>query len=252
MELYPVRTRIVRANDDLVNVILESLSAHGLQLQDNDVLVLASKIVSYSQGRLAKLTDIRPSKKGRELADKYSLNAEFAELILKEADEICGGVEKAVLTLKNGILSANAGIDNKNSPPEYAVLWPAKPKEYAKAIRDKIYAKTGRCLAVMIVDSGLAPLRIGTIGLTLAVAGFKPIKDVRGRKDLYGKTITITRQNVADDLASAAHLLMGEAREKTPIVLVRDAPLDFDDNAYGSEDMRMPARDCIFTKMFSF
>ncbi len=237
---------MVKINDNLVEVITESLTAQNLQLHNNDVLALASKIVSYSQGRLARLSDVKPSADAEDLARKYAVKPEFAELILREADEICGGVEKALLTLKTGVFTANAGIDNKNAPDEYVVLWPSNPKECENEIRESLQNKSRKHVAILIVDSGLAPLRIGTTGLTLAVAGFRPIKDVRGRRDLYGKTVAITRQNVADDLASAAHLLMGEAAEKTPIVLIRHAPLEFVDKAYGAKEMMMPAKDCIY------
>lgn len=246
MRLYAVRTRLVKAGDDLVEIILESLKEQKLQLENNDVLALTSKIVSYSEGRIAKLSDVKPSKKAKQLAKKYSLKPEFAELILQEADRICGGVERAVLTLKNGILTANAGIDNKNAPVNSAVLWPEDASKWAKNFRNEIKRRTGKQVAVVIVDSGLIPLRIGTIGLALAVAGFKPIKECRGEKDLYGKPITITRQAVADDLASAAHLLMSEAAEKVPVVLIKNAPVDFDDNVYGPADMMMPFKECIF------
>lgn len=143
-------------------------------------------------------------------------------------------------------MAANAGIDNKNVPSDYAVLWPKDPAASAREVRDRVKSRTGKDVAVIIVDSGLVPLRIGTTGLALAVAGFKPIKDSRGCKDLFGKSIVITRQAVADDLASAAHLLMGEATEKTPLVLIKDAPLDFDDGVYGSAAMMMPFKECIF------
>ena len=246
MRLYAVRTRLVKAGDDLVEIVLESLKEQKLQLENNDVLALTSKIVSYSEGRIAKLSVVKPSEKAKQLAKKYSLKPEFAELILQEADRICGGVERAVLTLKNGILTANAGIDNKNAPVNSAVLWPEDASKWAKNFRNEIKRRTGMQVAVVIVDSGLIPLKIGTIGLALAVAGFKPIKECRGEKDLYGKPITITRQAVADDLASAAHLLMSEAAEKVPIVLIKNAPVNFDDGVYGPADMMMPLKECIF------
>jgi F420-0:gamma-glutamyl ligase len=91
---------------------------------------------------------------------------------------------------------------------------------------------------------------MGTAGLALAVAGFKPVRDCRGEKDIYGKSLVITWHAVADDLASAAHLLMGEATEKTPVVLIKDAPVDFDDCVYGSADMMMPFKECIFMNNF--
>ena len=246
MRLIAVKTPVVKAGDDLVELILESLKTQGLQLENNDVLALTSKVVSFSEGRLVKLSEVEPSEEAKKLAKEYSLKPEFAELILREADTVYGGVERAVLTLKNGVMAANAGIDNKNAPSDYAVLWPKDPKASARKVRDRIKRRTGKDVAIMMIDSGLAPLRIGTTGLALAVAGFKPIRDNRGRKDLFGKPIVITRQAVADDLASAAHLLMGEATEKTPLVLIKDAPVDFDDGTYDSSDMMMPFRECIF------
>jgi coenzyme F420-0:L-glutamate ligase len=246
MQVYAVKTEIVKAGDNLVDIILGNLEKQRLRLEDNDVLALTSKIVSYSQGRLVKLSSVKPSKRAVELGKKYSLKPEFAELILQEADRICGGVEKAVLTLKDSILTANAGIDNKNSPADSAVLWPEDASKWAEQFRHDVRFKTGKKVAVLILDSGLIPLRIGTTGLALAVAGFKPIRECRGESDLYGKPITITRHAVADDLASAAHLLMGEAAEKVPVVLIKDAPVDFDDGVYGSADMMMPFKECIF------
>jgi coenzyme F420-0:L-glutamate ligase/coenzyme F420-1:gamma-L-glutamate ligase len=246
MRLFAVKTRIVKVGDDLVDFVLESLRVQGLPLEDGDVLALTSKVVSFSEGRIVKLSQVKPSGKARKLAEEYSLKPEFAEVILQEADKVCGGVEKAVLTLKDGVLAANAGIDNKNTPSGYAVLWPENSQASAKEVRDQIKRRTGKTVAVLVVDSSLIPLRIGTTGLALAVAGFRPVRDVRGEEDLFGKAIMITRQAVADDLASAAHLLMGEAREKTPVVLIKDAPVDFDDGVYGSSEMMMPFQECIF------
>jgi len=246
LRLIAVKTRVVKIGDDLVELILESLKAQGLQLEDNDVLALTSKVVSFSEERTVKLSEVKPSEEAKRLAKEYSLKPEFAELILQEADEVYGGVERAVLTLKNGVMAANAGIDNKNAPSDYAVLWPKDPKASVRKVRDRIKRRTSKNVAVMIIDSGLVPLRIGTTSLALAVAGFKPIRDNRGCKDLFGKPIMITRQAVADDLASAAHLLMGEATEKIPAVLIKDAPVDFDEGVYGSSDMMMPFKECIF------
>jgi coenzyme F420-0:L-glutamate ligase/coenzyme F420-1:gamma-L-glutamate ligase len=250
MRLYAVETRVVKPGDNLVDVILDSLRKQTLKLEDNDVLALASKIVSYSQGRIVKLGDVKPSEKAKKLARKHSLEPEFAELVLREAEKVYGGVEKAVLTLKDNIITANAGIDNKNAPVGSAVLWPRNLVEWLKNFRDEINRKTGRRVAVVVVDSGLIPLRIGTVGLALATAGFNPIREWRGKGDLYGRPIMITRHAVADDLASAAHLLIGEAAEKTPIVLIKNAPVDFDDNVHGSEEMMMPFRECIFMNTF--
>jgi coenzyme F420-0:L-glutamate ligase/coenzyme F420-1:gamma-L-glutamate ligase len=246
MKLYAVKTEEVKTGDDVVQVALNALKKQKLKLENNDILAVTSKIVAYTEGRLIKLDEVKPSEKAREFAKKFCLQPEFAELILREADKIYGGVEKALLTLKNGIVTANAGIDNKNAPQGFVVLWPLNPREWAKKTRENIKRETGKQVGILIVDSGLVPLRIGTSGVALAVAGFKPIRDTRGWKDLYDKPLIITRHAIADDLASAAHLLMGEAAEKKPIVLIKDAPVDFDDGAYDAEDMAMPLKECIF------
>lgn len=250
MKLEAVKMRVIGNGDDLVNAILEAIREQGLQLENDDILALTSKVIAQAENRLVKLSKVKPSKKAKDLARRFSFQPAFAELILREADKIYGGVQKAVLTLKNGILTANAGIDNKNTPKDYAALWPTDPKKWVRYIREEIKNRTGKRVAVLIVDSGLSPLRKGTIGLALAVAGFKPIKDRRGEEDLYGKPIIITQHAVADDLASAAHFLMGEGAEKTPAVIIKDAKVDFDDGVYGSEDMAMPEKECIFMGAF--
>jgi coenzyme F420-0:L-glutamate ligase/coenzyme F420-1:gamma-L-glutamate ligase len=251
MKLYAVKTEEVKTGDNVIQVALNAMKKQKLKLENNDILAFTSKIVAHAEGRLIRLDEVKPSEKARELAKKFCLQPEFAELILRESDKIYGGVEKALLTLKNSIMTANAGIDNKNAPQGFVVLWPLNPREWARETRETIKRETGKHVGVLIVDSGLVPLRIGTSGLALAVAGFKPIRDTRGWKDLYGKPLVITRHAVADDLASAAHLLMGEAAEKKPIVLIKEAPVDFDDGAYDAEDMAMPQEECIFMGTFS-
>jgi len=250
MRLYAIKTKIIKTGDNLADVILKSLKGQNLQLEDDDVLAITSKIIAYAETRLVKLKGITPSNKAKELAQRFSLQPEFAELILREADKIYGGVKKAILTLKKGILTANAGIDNKNAPFDYVVLWPNNAKKWVKHIREEIKQRTGKQVAVLIVDSGLVPLRMGTTGLALAVAGFKPVSDRRREKDIYGKPLVITRHAIADDLASAAHSLMGEAAEKTPLVLIKDAPVDFNEGVYGSENMTLPFNKCIFMGTF--
>jgi len=246
MQLFPVKTGLVKVGDNLVETILDSIRKQKLVLEEKDVLALASKIVSYSQGRVARLSEVKPSTRAKKLAKEFSLEPEFAEILLRESEKIYGGVEKAVLTLKDHMLTPNAGIDNKNAPFGFVVLWPENLVQWLTTFRNNIRLETGKRVAVMVVDSGLIPLRIGTVGLALAVAGFKPTREWRGKIDLYGKTIMITRHAVADDMASAVHLLMGEASEKTPVVLVKQAPVDFDDRVYGPEKMMMPFKECIF------
>jgi coenzyme F420-0:L-glutamate ligase len=250
MKLYGVKTKTIEVGDNLAKTTIQVLEENGLKLENGDVLAFSSKIIAVAEGRIMKLKDVKPSEEAKRLSKQFSLQPEFAELVLRETDRVCGGVEKAILTLTEGILAPNAGIDNKNAPEGYVVLWPSDSEKSAETIWEELKRQTGKCVAVLIVDSSLAPMRIGTTGLALAVAGFKPVNDTRGKKDIYGKPLLITRHAVADDLASAAHLLMGEAAERTPIVLIKNAPIEFDDQVYGTRDMRMSARECIFMNAY--
>jgi coenzyme F420-0:L-glutamate ligase len=250
LKLFPIKTDIIKQGENIVDAILKAMKKQGLVLDEGDILALASKIIAYAENRIVKLDEVKPSKNAEKIASEFAIPSHLAELIIREAEKIYGGVEKAVLTLKDCILTPNAGIDNKNAPEGTVVLWPKNPQKWAENIREEIMRKTRRKVAVLIVDSGLRPLRLGTTGLALAVAGFKPTKDYRGEKDLFGKKLTITLHAVADDLASAAHLLMGETREKIPAVLIKGAPVNLESGVYGPEDMALPPEQCIFMNSF--
>ncbi|MBS7616606.1 coenzyme F420-0:L-glutamate ligase [Candidatus Bathyarchaeota archaeon] len=246
MKLYAIKTRVIKTGDNIVDKVLQAIKKQKLCLEDGDILAFASKVVACVEGRTVNLNNVKPSSEAEKLARRFSIKPQLAELILREADEIHGGVEKAVLTIKNGVLVPNAGIDNKNTPENSVTLWPGNPKKSARIIRSEIKKKTGKKVAVLIVDSSLRPLRLGTTGLALASAGFKPIKDYRGKKDIYKKTMNITLHAIADDLASAAHFMMGESAEKTPAVLIKNAQVEFTEEAYGPEEMKISSEECIF------
>ena len=249
MQLLAIRTQIFKPGDDLVSVVMKSLRTHDIALEDHDILAISSKVVASTEARIVLLGEISPSEAARELADKYSLEPEFAELVLREAEKIYGGVHKSILTLKDGILCVNAGADNKNAPIGYAALWPLDPQSRADKIRQEIKQRTGKTVGVVIVDSQVVPLRMGTRGLALAVSGFQPIEDCRGKEDLFQKTLAITRHSIADDLASAAHLLMGETDEQTPITLIRDAPVTFTE-IIDEENMKISPEECVYMRSF--
>jgi len=248
IQVYPIRTKLVERGDDLVALIVQALEDAKFDLRDGDILVIASKVVSMSQGRIVSLDSIKPSKRSRLLAKRYSLEPEFAELVLRESDEIYGGVYRALYTLKDDILTANAGIDHKNVPARTAVLWPKNPERAAAEIQRRIYDLMGVCVGVSIIDSRIAPLRAGTIGITLGAVGFELVKDCRGEVDLYGKPLLITKLAVADDIACAAHLVMGEVAERAPVAVVRGVPLT--SKAQKAETMIMQPDLCLFMSVF--
>ena len=126
-------------------------------------------------------------------------------------------------------------------------LWPKNPFKEAEEIRQEILEATGKHVGVLIVDSRVTPLRMGTTGLALTVAGFEPVRDCRNEKDLYGRAVSITRHALADDLASAAHLLMGETNEHVAAVLIKKAPVKFTESVKPSAVV-IPADRCLFAK----
>lgn len=245
MQLFGISTRLIEPGDNLVDVILEATKREGLEIEDKDLLAIASKAVAVAQNRLVRLSSIEPSKKAKALAEKYELEPSFVEVVLREAEKVYGGVSRALLTLKNNVLVANAGVDRKNAPKGHVILWPLNPHESAERIRREILARTGKYVGVLIIDSKIAPLRMGTTALAIGVAGFKPIEDCRAERDLYGKRIYITRHALADDLASAAHLIMGETTARIPAVLIRNAPITPSEE-FRSNSMTIPANQCLF------
>jgi coenzyme F420-0:L-glutamate ligase/coenzyme F420-1:gamma-L-glutamate ligase len=179
----------------------------------------------------------------RAYGDRFRINPTLTQVVVDEADEILGGVNGFLLTIKFGILTANAGVDVKNSLPGTATLWPVNPDLSAKLLRRSLETKYGARIGVSIVDSRVSPLRLGTTGLSIGSSGFETIKDDRGKTDLYGRTVKVTQTNVADDLAASAHLLMGETDEQVGLVIIRNAPISMRANA--SSRVKIAARKCL-------
>jgi coenzyme F420-0:L-glutamate ligase len=155
-----------------------------------------------------------------------------------------------LLTIKNNTLMANAGVDKSNIPPGYASLLPVNPKASAMRIRREIMKRLGKTVGVLIIDSRTQPLRLGNIGMALGVAGFKPVADDRGRNDLFGNTLRITRRAVADNLSSACTAVMGESDESIPAALIRDAPVEFVDASFDSGEMWIGPDECMYMAIF--
>ena len=253
MELHPIKTPIIYAKDDLIKITLESIEQANLKLQENDILVFAETVVGTAQNRIIDVEDVKNvSKKAKELAEKYVMDPRFVQIILEEADVILGGVRTVLLTQKEGVLIANAGADKSNSGGFTKIkLFPEKLYETAREMRDSLKKASGvKELGVIIADSRVQPMKRGVIGVAIAVAGFEPIEDNRGRKDLFGRELEITTRAVADDIVSAAELLMGEADEQIPVVLVRKAPVEFTDRNIEKDEMLMPRDECLFMNVF--
>lgn len=253
MQIFPLKTPILRKNFPLLETIAKTLRKNRVILKNGDIFVMSSKIVALSQGRLVNLRKISPSSRTKRLAKKYGKfhgDPRLMELILREADKVFPG--DFLTTLKDGIIIPAAGIDRSNVPKNFAILWPKNPWQVAKNLWENL-AKTLRTrnLGVVICDSHCQPLRWGTIGLALAWAGFSGVEDARGQKDIFGKKLRLTRKAVADNLASSALLVMGEAGEKIPFVLISGAPVKFSNRVQRKNEVFVKPEECVFSGVYS-
>jgi coenzyme F420-0:L-glutamate ligase/coenzyme F420-1:gamma-L-glutamate ligase len=223
--LIPVQLPTVQVGEDLSKILVRALGKHDLLLSNGDVLAVSSKVVAASEGRVVKLKSVRVTGTSRQLSRKWGIDPRLATLVMGEADRILGGVHGFLLTMKNGILTANAGIDLKNSPRGTATFWPHDADISAARLRKSLEQASGKRLGVIVVDSRVTPLRLGTVGLALGVSGFLAVRDVRGKPDIFGRKVKATQANIADDLASSAHILMGETNERHALVVIRGAPV---------------------------
>lgn len=221
----------VKEGDDLVNLIIASLSISNLVLRDNDILVLAQKIVSKAEGRQKNLADVKPSSKAIELENRCGKDPRFIELVLQESKRILRVREGTIIVEHNlGFICANAGIDHsnvelENSPKENNVLLlPKNPDESARQIKMKLESYFGVKIGVLIIDSHGRPWRLGVVGTSIGFSGMPGLVDMRGKPDLFGEELRITQIAVADELAGAASLLMGQANEGRPVIHVRGFP----------------------------
>jgi coenzyme F420-0:L-glutamate ligase len=244
--LIPVTTRVIGQKDDLVDVLLKALDLRGTKLENEDIIVVASKVVALVEGRVRKASEVRVSKRASDLATRLAVDQALMQLILDESEVIYEGCSEFVLTVRKGFPCVNACIDAANAPEGSFILPPINADESAHRMREDIRAKTGRKVAVVVADSGLLPGRRGTIGVALGFAGLKPSKNYIGKKDLYGRPLRVTFQSVVDDIASAAKLLMGEADERVPFVIVRGAPVKFTDERIAVETTLLPSDTCVF------
>jgi coenzyme F420-0:L-glutamate ligase len=216
-----------------------------VSLKTGDIVAVSSKIVGITENRTRYFDSVRPGLKAGSLSRKHSLTPAFAQAVLDEADVVIGGVKGALLTVKNGDAVANAGIDRKNAPEGAVVLWPSNADLSARNIRRSIRRRSAKNVGVVIVDSRVSPMRLGTTGFAIGCAGFEPVEDIRGSLDLSGRRIEITLRAIADGIAASAQLVMGEASERIPFAIVRDAPVKLS-NGQGIRSAKLTWNRCLY------
>jgi coenzyme F420-0:L-glutamate ligase/coenzyme F420-1:gamma-L-glutamate ligase len=247
LSIYPIAgIPVVKADDDLADLIYAALSAGDFSLQDGDVVVIAQKIVSLAEDRKVRLEDVQISTAAEELAAQTEKDPRLVELILQESEEVVRIKPGVIITRHRlGLVGANAGIDQSNIEHEdgdCALLLPEEPDQSARSLRNALREKTGRNVGVVISDSMNRPWRLGTIGTAIGSAGIDVLDDRRGEPDLYGRELKVTMSNRADAIAAAAVLIMGEAGERTPAVIVRGLPAE-DSTQVASDGVRPLAED---------
>lgn len=219
---------LIQPGDDLAALIVQALQRADDTLQSGDVLVVSSKIVSKAENRFVQLADVAPSARAIDLAVQTAKDARIVQLVLDESS-LVSRIARGVLVTEHrlGFVSANAGIDQSNveHSADQVLLLPYDPDASAARLRDQLEAMTGTVVAVVISDTHGRPFRFGNVGVAIGVSGMLALTDLRGQKDLFGRELLITQQGYADLIASAAHLLCGEAAEGLPVVLLRGLQL---------------------------
>jgi coenzyme F420-0:L-glutamate ligase/coenzyme F420-1:gamma-L-glutamate ligase len=214
----------------LEDVLIAALEQNRQSLAERDVVVVCQKIVSKAENRYVDLHSVTPSARATELASNCQKDARFVELVLRESTEVIRCV-KDVLIVRHrlGFAVANAAIDQSNiaGADDRVLLLPKNPDASAARLRSGVQARLGVSIAVLISDSFGRPWRLGVCGTCIGCAGLKPLADMRSRLDRFGRALKVTQVAVADEIAAAATLLMGEANEGRPVVLVSGVPHEY-------------------------
>lgn len=231
---------------DLAAAIFGGIQDHGETLYPGDIVVVAQKIVSKSEGRLVRLRDVSPGADARSLASETGKDPRLVELILRESSEIVRKRDNLIIARhRNGCVVANAGIDLSNSgETETAVLLPEHADQSATRLAEHIGGLAGCTVAVVINDSMGRAWRIGTTGIAIGASGFAALQDRRGTRDRDGNVLQSSEIAIADEVAAAASLLMGQGDESLPVVVVRG--LDWGAGSGSAADLVRPAETDLF------
>jgi coenzyme F420-0:L-glutamate ligase/coenzyme F420-1:gamma-L-glutamate ligase len=222
---------LIKPGDDLAEILLSALANAGIRLVDNDIIVLAQKIVSKSEGRLVNLTTVTPSQAAIDVAVQVEKDPRFVEMVLRESNRVVRTRPGTLIVEhKLGFVCANAGIDHSNvqglwgEADDWILLLPENPDGSAARIRKNLEDASGARLGVMVIDSHGRAWRLGIIGTAIGLSGMPGLVDLRGVPDLFGYQLRITQVAAADELAAAASLMMGQAAELTPAIHIRGFP----------------------------
>ena len=214
---------LVKAGDDLAKIIVETAAKNNVQIENGDIIVVSQKIVSKAEGRVMKISQINPSEEALKLAEKVQRDPKLIELVLKETRRIIkASPEILIVEDKRGLICINAGVDKSNVPRDSYSLLPENPDESARKIKERIAELTGKNVSVVIGDTFSRPFRRGQVEFAIGIAGIKPFKDYRGQRDLYNNLLRVKNVAIVDEIACAAELVMGQAKEAIPVVIIKN------------------------------
>ena len=231
---------LVAAGDDLAELIADALQRSDTQLDDHDVLVVAQKIVSKAEGRLVDLATVVPSEQARRRARQTGKDPRLVELILRESVRVVRQTDSLIITENTiGIVMANSGVDQSNIEAGHALLLPEDPDRSAVTLRQQLMQRLSKTVGVVIADSMGRAWRKGIVGHAIGVAGVQALVDLRTSLDLFGRALRVTQIGLADEIAAAATVVMGQGGEGRPAVLVR---------GFGKFDQPTNARELVRDK----
>jgi coenzyme F420-0:L-glutamate ligase/coenzyme F420-1:gamma-L-glutamate ligase len=214
---------LIKPRDNVAKMIVEIAEKNGLRIEDGDIIAIAQKILSKAENRLVKLKDVVSSRKAEEVSKKTGKSSRFVEMVLKETQRIVkASPEIFIVEDKRGLICINAGIDKSNVKGRgNFTLLPLNPDVSAQECRVEIMRLTEKNVAVVVCDTYSRPFRRGQVNYAIGLAGINPFKDYRGKEDLFGQILKVKNVAVVDEIAAAAELLMGQAKEATPVVIFK-------------------------------
>ena len=235
----------IKRKDNLAELICVAAERQGTPIENGDIIVVTHVVVSRSEGNVVDLDTMTPSNFAKSFAERFDKDPALVETVLRESKNIIRmGDGKLITETKHGFICANAGVDRSNVPAKRNVaLLPIDSDRSARAIRRKIKGLTGKDVAVIISDTHGRPLREGEINIAIGVAGINPIRDRRGETDLFGYVLNVKRTAIADELSSAAELVIGQADEGVPVAIIRGYPYPKSEKAKATEMIRPKEKD---------
>ncbi|HLB70832.1 MAG: coenzyme F420-0:L-glutamate ligase [Candidatus Methanoperedens sp.] len=233
---------LIKPGDDIARVIAERA-----KLEEKDIIIISSTIVSKSENRIFSLDGIKVTGRAETIAKKNSNDPRFVQIVLDESEEVLLDSPFLLVRMKNGSICVNAGIDRSNvEGQENVLLLPEAPDESAGRIRDSLFKLTGKKVSVIITDTNGRAFRIGQTGAAIGITGIKPTRDWRGTKDLFGRVLEVKNEAVVDEIAGFGNFLMGEGNGGTPVVIIRGLNLYHESS--GIKELIRPEREDVILR----